>query len=371
MRGTRVRHLGVLMWALYAAVTGMAQAAEPFEFTVTEVQPGTWQPQMSAQGQIKAGRSVALTTPFPAVVKTVAVDVGQRVTRGTLLAQLDMPALVNVIANFDNAHTRAQLARQHVATTRQRLADQLATRDELLQAKDKQSRAATDLDSTWQAVEDALLPLGTSATANGLLHQLKRHSASSVAHQLAELRAPFTGAVTERAITAGARVASGATLYVLDDMSRATMDVLVPADDIPTWQHGKASIATRTATPITLHLLTQVPGVDQSTGLVRLHFQMDHTDAELLDGEWRHVNVQGAAQQVLWVPAAAVVARTGKTYCMRRQGKTYQRVEVKTGPTINARIPITSGLRAGDRVVTQNAYLLLYRDLNQLMQLAD
>ena len=65
------------------------------------------------------------------------------------------------------------------------------------------------------------------------------------------------------------------------------------------------------------------------------------------------------------------VGREGKTYCVRRIKDRFESVEVTAGPEQAGRIPVLTGLQAGDRVVTKGGYLLLYRDLNQLMQFQD
>ena len=86
---------------------------------------------------------------------------------------------------------------------------------------------------------------------------------------------------------------------------------------------------------------------------------------------WIRVGHLGIPRPVVWVPAAAIAARNGRTWCIVRRGDLLEPVQVQAGAEENGRIPILSGLPAGERVVTEGAYELLYRDLKELIRFED
>lgn len=348
----------------------MAAAQPQQSFPLATAEAGTWQPEYFAQGQIKAWREAILSTPSPAVILSLPVATGERVIQDQLLAQLDIPVLQARLLAVQDALTQDALAKQRGQDAEHRFAEKLATQDELLQAKERLSQAGATLNAAWQDLENALVPLGQSVAQEQLQQALKKQSIAALAQKLAALRAPFSGIVGQRSVTEGSRVAGGQPLLTLLDISRVRVNVSIPIKDLPKWQQGKAFV-TPGAGQVMLRRLTQTPPVNPDTGLAMMQFEADNPEGRWLDGEWLRVGLAGTPQPVVWVPEAAVVGRAGKTWCVRRQGNTYEPAEVRVGPTIEGRIPVVSGLVAGEQVVTQGAYLLLYRDLKQLMKFED
>ncbi len=361
--------LAVSLQAFTVITMATAQLQQSFPLATAEV--GTWQPEYFAQGQIKARREAILSTPSPAVILSLPVATGERVIKDQLLAQLAIPGLQARLLAVQNALTQEALAKQRAQDAKHRFAEKLATQDELLQAEERLSQAGTTLNAAWQDLENALVPLGQSVAQGQLQQALKKQSPTALAQQLATLRAPFSGVIGQRSVTDGSRVAGGQPLLTLLDISRVRVNVSIPIKDLPEWQQGKAFVTLPGAGQVMLRRLTQTPPVNPDTGLAVMQFEADNPEGRWLDGEWLRVGLTGTPQSVVWVPEAAVVGRAGKTWCVRRQGNTYEPAEVQIGPTIEGRIPVISGLMAGEQVVTQGAYLLLYRDLKQLMKFED
>lgn len=103
-----------------------------------------------------------------------------------------------------------------------------------------------------------------------------------------------------------------------------------------------------------------------------MRFEADNPDLLLRDNAWVEVIHRAAPVPVLWVPAAAVVARNGRTWCIVvREGRP-QPVEVRVGPVADdGRIPVLAGLKPQAQVVTEGAYELLYRDVKELIKFED
>ena len=362
------------LWlALLLLVPGAGTAAEPTNSTWQSdvvVQAGTWSPVTTAQGQVKAWREVSLTAPFPLTVDSVAIEPGQNVSSSQVLARINQSALRTQLGNVRQAQRRTELARLRLTDIQQRLADKLVTRNDLLQAETDLSQARSDENSAWQLFQASLMQLGQMADRKTLAKRLASGATEDLLQNWALVRAPLTGVVAERGIGAGTRMAAGDLLFLLEDLSRIIVEIWVTEAQASLWLQGSATVDSG-GTSIRLKPLTEVPEIDRNTGLVKLRFAASNGPRRLLDGQWVSVHLQGAPRNVLWVPTAAVVGRGGKTWCIRHRNDHFEPMEVKVGAEQDGRIPVLSGLNAGDRVVAQGAYLLLYRDLNQLLRFQD
>jgi len=316
-----------------------------------------------------AEREIVLSLPFATLIKTVQVYGDQSVKQGQVLATMDASPLITLFTNLQTADKRVELARQHLAITQSRFANKLAVRDDLLQAKEGLNIALRDLTNDWQTTNNVLLLMGQVTSETALLKQLNDASPDLVALRHAVIRAPFDGIVAKRFIGSGARIASGEPLFVLDDMSHVFITILIPPHQLTQWKKGDVVAKAETDT-VTLSLLSNVPSIDSASGLVKLYFQADNPQGLFLDGEWLDVILQSDPIPVFWVPQSAVVERNGKTYCIRQNTHGFDTIEVTVGDTVNHRTPVISGLHEGDRVVVSNAYLLLYRDLKDIMKRA-
>lgn len=320
---------------------------------------------------MRAWKETTLSAPFPAVVTSFPVEAGQPVIQGQKLGQLEIPALERLVYRIQTTQASNELAEKRVAGVRRRVGEKLATLDEQLQLEESLIQTKSELDAAWQELESALLPLGQSATRKELYVELQQRPADVVTRRLSMLRAPFSGIVTRRPVTKGSSVAAGATLLTLADTSRVRIELLIPRADIAAWREGEASVTLPGNKGVKLRPIAGEAHIDPATGLAVILFQAYNPEGRIFTDDWVTVTLAGKTLRVIWVPDSAVVGRAGKTWCMRRQGKTYVAVEVTVGRTAHGRIPVLSGLRAGDRVVTQGAYLLLYCDLKKLMKFED
>lgn len=358
----------LLLSLLLAAGTA---AADPPWWGTAEVQSGTWSPSFSAQGRVRAWRAVTLRAPAALTLDAVAVSPGQYAVAHQALAQVTPGSLWAPLANLREGEERVGLLQRRVDTVRQLRHARVSTRKELLQVETELSRARSEQDAAWQTVHDILARLGQSPDRAGVEQQLRAGSVAEVAGKLSVIRAPISGVIVERAADAGSRVERGGPMFRLEDLSRVVVNVEVPRTQAKAWLHGTPRVQGPRGAPIELKTLTEVPRVDPQTGLARLRFEAPNGDGQILSGQWLTVHLEEPPREVFWVPAIAVVGRAGKTYCIRREHGRFEPVRVTAGPEQDGRVPVLQGLAAGDRVVTKGAYLLLYRDLNQLMQFQD
>jgi len=344
-----------------------AVAAMPVTATAVA---GRWQESATAFARASAYRQAHLSLPFAARIIALKVEPGARVGAGEELARFDAPLLRQHLAVWEQALRAVDLAQKRLQVLRESVHQHTITRSQLLTGEQVVAQATGGARMAWEILATDLDRLHLRANENGLRHRLRKAGVVTVARQLGRLRAPFSGVVTGRRTTLGEQLAAGASVFELQALARMYLEVGVPEAALPFWRQG-ASYWRPGTKKMRLRPLGGVPLYDANTGLWLLRFVADNPGGLLRAGAWVEVEHRGAPEDVLWVPAAAVVARNGRTWCMVAEGAHFKAIEVRVGTTAAGRIPVLSGLQAGDRVVTRGAYELLYRDLKALIKFVD
>jgi len=331
---------------------------------------GAWQPRATAFGQVSATKHSVLRLPFPARIITLQVEPGARVALGQPLLRFTAPTLVQHLAAWRTARQALAVARKDLQILRNGEHQHTTTRHDRLAGEETMLRTSGLAQRAWGALSADLEQLFIHTDAASLAKRIDSRGVPMVASDLGLMRAPFAATVVRRDAAPDEWLASGRPLLELQSLQRVYVDVGVTQAALATWRHGE----TRWRWGAAHGVLDPMPGVaryDNGTGLWLLRFAADNPDLRLRDDAWLQVEHLGAPRGVVWVAAAAVVSRNGKTWCVVHQGKRFTPLEVRVGAAVDGRIPVLSGLDAGVRVVTTGAYEHLYRDLKDLVRFED
>jgi len=350
-----------------ALLPTIAVAAAPAMTTATA---GRWQATATAFARVSARRQAHLSLPFAARIIALKLGPGARVSAGEELARFDAPLLRQHLAVWEQALRAVDLTQKRLQVLRESARQHTITRRELLTGEQAVAQATGRARMAWEMLAADLDRLHLKTDEDGLRHRLRKAGVVTVARQLGRLRAPFAGVVTGRRATLGEQLAVGEPVFELQALARMYLEVGVPEAALPFWRQG-ASYWRSGTEKVVLRPLDGVPLYDANTGLWLLRFEAGNPGRMLRTGAWVEVEHRGASEAVVWVPAAAVVARNGRTWCMVAEGTRFKAVEVRVGTAEAGRIPVLSGIQAGARVVTQGAYELLYRDLKELIKFVD
>lgn len=221
------------------------------------------------------------------------------------------------------------------------------------------------------------------------------------------LRAPIGGIVTGKGIQAGQYVAEGTELYTVTDLTRVWANAFVYETDLAGVRVGQAVEVTSPALPgrrFTGQVAFVAPALDAETRTAQVRADLPNPDFALRPGTYVDVRIRlegppatahpGAATvsyacpmdpqvvserpgscpicgmflervetpaggEALVVPASAVVDN-GVRRVVYREGEpgVFDAIAVELGPAAEGYYPVLAGLRAGDRVVTQGAFLV-------------
>ncbi len=274
-------------------------------------------------------RSV-LSTRLMGSITEVLVREGDLVKAGQVLARIDARDVEAKRAQVDAGIAAAEAvyrdAQTQAARFRALYADSAATRYQLEQTETGLVRAEAGL-TTARASRTELDAVGAYAT----------------------VRAPFSGIVTRRYVDPGAFAAPGAPVIELQDASRLRVSVSVPPRVAATLRRGQAlevRIEDRAAAGL---VEGTVPAPSGSLYLVNA--LVENPKGEFLPGSSATLRVPDGTRSTILVPLNALV-REGDLVGVRVQSPGgAERRWVKTGASLEDRVEILAGLKAGEVIL--------------------
>lgn len=252
--------------------------------------------RVTSTGTLRARASSPLAFPVPGTLARVAVERGQEVRRGALLAALDDAAAAAAVQQAEAAvaAARAQLALADDALAR---VTRLRTEDGASEAQAVQARAQRD-----QAAAQL-------AAAQAQLAQARVH------HGHHFLAAPFAGVVTRVPDGLGVTVSPGVPLVHLVSTRELVLDTSLTQEDAAELARGArvvVSVAATGARTTDATLTVVVPAVEAATGRVPVEIAVPNGSGAFLAGAFARAELPRGAERDAWrVPATALVQRAG------------------------------------------------------------
>jgi len=292
-------------------------------------------------GTLEAERQATLRAEVGGSVVALAVEPGQSVTRGDILARLDDTGIRDAFessqAQVRTAEMNTELARRN-AERAARLAAAGAIAERELE------NAEWNRQSSEAQLSDAQSRLATA----------EKQLARTV------IRAPFSGVVAERPVRLGDIVQSGAVLLTIVDPASLKYEGTVPVEALAALKVGmpvRFSVADATPDLVSGRISRINPAVDAATRQVRVTVAVPNAGGRLLVGQFAEGRVASEIREAVVAPAAAVDRRGLRPLVMRLKGGQVERVEVELGLIDEARerMEIRAGLLAGDTLLLGGA----------------
>lgn len=305
---------------------------------------------VTALGELKVdeGAYAEVGVPIPARVARLLVSSGDGVRRGQPLAELQSVELGQARAEHTAARARAELARKTVERKRGLAAERIVSRGELQRSEAEAAEAEADL----QAAEASLAALGVGVLAAG--GDLSRFS----------LLAPISGTVLERMAVQGQMADPSRSLFRIADLSRLWLVVQSPERDATRVRQGSpVEIALAALPGQKLRGTVDQVGreVDAHSRTVPVRIVLPNPDGRLKPGmfatAWLSTGAEG--EKVVAVPSTALQRMDDRwvVFLPRGEGK-FEVRPVERGRDLGREVAILSGLRPGESVVVEGAFVL-------------
>lgn len=297
-------------------------------------------------GTVVALNSVELRSQVTGFITGIYFKEGEVVPKGKTLYEIDRRL-------YEAAYQQAQ-------------ANLLSTQASYVRAQkdaDRYTQLAKQDAVARQILDNAIATLETSrsqvAAATAAVSSARTNLGFSI------IKAPFTGRIGISQVRLGAQIATGSTLlntissenpiavdFVVDEghidrfiklqnkalKQDSTFKVQLPGGQ--NYNHpGKISVIDR--------------GVNNQTGTIRVRIRFPNPQNELVDGMSCVLNVLNTASgNQLVIPFKAVVEQMGEYFVFVAQDTIAKQHKIKIGPKVSSNIVVLSGIKEGDKIIT-------------------
>jgi membrane fusion protein, multidrug efflux system len=294
--------------------------------TVVETAPvslGSVARDVNVSGVVEPIRTVGVNSQVGGALTAVLVEEGSQVRSGQVLARLDDREIA--------AQERSAAAQLAVAQAAYERAQLLRQSQVITLAEYERDRAA------WEA-------------ARSQLEQLRTRRGYSV------IRAPLTGVVTEKMVETGDVVGAQTRLFTIGDLSTMVVRVAVSELDVVNLAPGhqvRVALDAHPGRELSGTIRRIFPSADPGTRLVPVEVALRGEGVGIARPGFlaRVTMALGAKENVMLIPASAVVGGSGsQNVFIVEDGKALRR-SVGTGLSSRGQVEVTSGLSVGDVVV--------------------
>lgn len=285
-------------------------------------------------------------------VTLVHAILGQRVKTGDTLATLHSAELSAAQLVYLKALSQEELQRSAVDRAKLLFKADVIGAAELQKRESELSQAQAEL----QASYDQLSVMGMTKSAK--LQLAKTRTVKSIS----SITATLNGAIIERNVTPGQVVQPADSLFTVADLSHVWVVAEVPEQQAGLVKKGEiaqAEVPALYGKRITGKLIYVADTVNPDRRTVMVHMDVTNTDGILKPEMLASMLIQSAPQQRLLVPSSAVVRELNKDHVfVQLSEKSFKLRSVSLGEESNGYMTILSGLKDGERIVTEGAFHL-------------
>jgi len=320
--------------------------------TATLTSPSQADAVLTASGYVVARRKAAVASKGTGTLVYLAVEEGDRVKKGQVIARLDdsdvMATLRRARENLRVAEADLDEARKNYERMRAVIEKRAVSQADYDAAEARYKRVVFTIEAAKYAVREAEVAVENTriiAPFDGTV--LKKNA------DVGEIVAPLAGAASSKA--AVVTIADMASLEVDADVSEANI-TRVAAE-----QNCEITLDAYPQHRYPGYVSNIVPTADRAKATVMVKIKFKEYDQRVLPEMGAKVTFLApgtradamTVKPLLTVPAAAVAARDGRAVVFQVKENRAVEVPVTTGRRIGNAIEITGGLKEGDRVISK------------------
>jgi membrane fusion protein (multidrug efflux system) len=316
---------------------GASMVMPPEVVTAAAVQADTWETTLNATGSVVTVEGVTVSAEVPGKIVSINFESGAAVQAGDILVQLD--------TSIEEAQLRAAEANSALAKVNlERATDLLA----------KQAVAKSDYDLVDAQAKQA------AAQADNIRAVIAKKT----------IRAPFAGRLGLRLVNLGQILKEGDAIASLQTLDPIYVNFSLPQQEVAVVAAGSAvrvTLGASSGDSFTGKITAVNPDVDPTTRNFRAQATLANPQEKLRPGMFANVEVVlPRIEHVLSIPATSVlyapfgdsvfVIDEGKNPQTGAAAKVLRQQFVQLGHTRGDFVDVTSGLKAGDTVVTSGVF---------------
>ncbi len=301
-----------------------------------------------------------ISPPLTGIIRHVNIDLQEEVKKGRVLLTMTSVELAGSGGDYLKAAAVLDAAAQNLERQEELLEAGGTSQKEVLEARAAYEEARIEA----EAAEQKLVGLGIGPGA------VKSLSAGGggIKKGLFSLRSPIKGTVLMLHAVKGELAGPGEDVVVVGDIGTVWVWVDIYEDYlrevIEAYDAGSLSAVVEVKAypgelfPARVDFISDL--MDESTRTIRARLTIDNDGTMLRPGMFASVSLMVPTEEsVIAVPIGAVLADEGREFVfVHHQDGFYARRPVSTGRRFGGLVEITSGLDAGQSIVTVGAFLL-------------
>jgi membrane fusion protein, heavy metal efflux system len=324
--------------------------------------------QISSTGRVVPAPSnrALIAPPVGGIIDTRPLpQIGQRVARGQLLATVLQTPTAAEAAQIHIENSRVDAERRRLAQAEieahARLNAAAAEADRakrLVELKAYSQRQLETAEADHKAAEAILA---------GVQEQIRALQTAPTASNY-QVTAPISGTVVVLKKSPGEEVHAGEAILEIVALDRVWVEAPVFEKDLGRVKKDVAAIFTTAAFPdkeFQGRLVSIGSVVDEQSRAATAVFEVNNASGDLKLGMQANLRLGvGTKTKVLLVPKESLLDNEGKKIVyVLRTGEEFERRDVVVGDEYGGKVAIVSGVKTGERVVTQGAYQLKLQEL--------
>jgi membrane fusion protein, heavy metal efflux system len=302
---------------------------------------------------------------FAGIVTQVLVNVGDQVKDGQVLARLHTHDLHDAIMAYRSGLAEAERTRRLIDYSRRNREryDSLyqikfASRQEAEQAAMEYRNAVADNDKA-----QAMLQGARSHLADMLEVPDDKISESDLHDDTIPIKTPRSGIVMARYVTPGMALNPGAQTFTVSGLATLWMMAAVSEENLQGLQIGMpVTIHVRAYPDVTFggQIVQLGPQLDPATRTLTVRVLVPNRDGRLRPEMYATAEIaRGASRSALFVPEDSVQNLNGNSVVfVRRPNSEFEARPVKSGARVDHEVEIVDGLKDGEEVVTDGAFVV-------------
>jgi len=296
------------------------------------------------------------------IVLETPADVGDRVRAGQVLANMHSVIVHEAWASYRKAVAERRRLEKELAfavTAHERTRRLFA--DKAISLQDVQ-RAEADRVAAEEALDMGRTEIRRSEEELEHLGITNAEDPTGESGEQIPVKAPMAGVVLERLVTPGTAVTTGTALYVVSDLS-ALWALLEIDESLLSHVHVGQPIQVRVAAypdetfPGVVALVGDT--VNPKTRRVTVRSTLKNSDGRLKPQMYAMAIVQEReARQAIVIPASALQTLDGGDVVFVAEANGFRPRSVQTGPVVDGKVEVLSGLREGEMIVVTGSFVL-------------
>ena len=328
-----LRKLAVAALTLAAAqLTIAADASKPLDVRAAHLTRGEITRYVTLPGTIRANQQATLYAKVAGYLQSLEVDIGDRVSAGHSLGEIEVPELLADLAKFKAEVKVADTDYQRVNSAQKKAPD-LITPQSVDEAKGRLDIASANLERTQTLLN------------------------------YAKITAPFAGIVTARFVDPGAFIpsatsgsaAQNAAIVTLADFNTVRAQVALPEVEASLAQVGqpvKLTVEGLAGKTFEAKVSRMSYALDDATKTMLIEADLPNPDLTLRPGMYATVKV-GVEKHAdaLLIPVEALVMEKANAFAFVADGGKAKKTAIKIGFNDGARVEVMTGLTGREAVI--------------------